>query len=100
MSGRERPPELRRQHADDLERPSVQRHRAADHRRVGAKAPAPETIAQQDDAIAADGFLLGAKVASERRLDADDVEELRTSLERPHALGFAAAGEVVGADGD
>ena len=79
-SGCERPPELRRQHADDLEGLAVERDRPADHRRIGAEAPAPQRVAEQDDAMAADGFLLGAEVASERRRDADDVEKRRRHL--------------------
>ena len=77
-----RPPEPRRQHADDLERTAVERDRTADHRRVGAEAMPPQRVAQQHDAMAADGFLLGAKIAAERRRDAQHAEERRRHLER------------------
>ena len=88
--GTGRPPEMRRQHADDFERVAVERDRAADDRRIGAEAPPPQRIAEQDDAVAADGFLLGAEIAAERRRHADHAEERRRDLERAHALGLAA----------
>ena len=40
--GLRRPPETRRQHADDLERSAVERDGAADDRRIGAEAAPPQ----------------------------------------------------------
>ena len=42
-----RPPETRRQHADDLERPAVERDGAADDGRIGAEAAPPQPVAEQ-----------------------------------------------------
>ena len=70
---------------------------SADDRRIGAETAAPQRVAEQDHAMAAHRFFLCAKIATERRPDADDLEKLRCDFERPHAFGFAVTGQVVGA---
>ena len=81
--GLRRPPELRRQHADDLERPAVQRDGPADDRRIGAEARARHSrIAQQDDAVPADRFFLARKSRPSAGVTPIDVEELRRHCER------------------
>ena len=75
--GSRRPPKLRRKYANDLERVAVERDRPADDRRIGTKAPAPELIRKQHDAVPADGFLLRPEVAAERRRQADYAEKRR-----------------------
>ena len=94
-----RPPEMTRQHADDLEGIAIEGDGAADDRWIRAEAPAPQPVAEQDDAMAADGFLLRAEVTTERRRHANHGEERRRHFERADPLGFAAAGEVVRARG-
>ena len=90
-----RPPELRRQHADDFERMAVEGDGAADHRRIGAEALAPQRVGQQDDAVPPLDLLVGPEVAPQRRRDAKHAEKRGRHLERAHALGLADAGQVV-----
>src|SRR4051812_19693287 len=65
----------RRQHAHDLGGLPVESHDSSDDIRIGAVAGSPERVAQDDDAVATFGILVGTERASERRLNPEHVEE-------------------------
>ena len=69
--------EIRRHDTDDLVRPSFERNRASDDRRIRAEAPPPESVAQNRDAVTAVDFLVGCRPASKRGLHSKHLEEVR-----------------------
>jgi hypothetical protein len=84
---------LGRHHANDLKRDVVHRNRAADDRRIGAKPPAPEAVAQDHDTPSSGTILLFQKVAAERWLHAEHREEIPADADGGQALGFAVGEE-------
>ena len=67
----------RRQHADDLVRLIVAEQRAADDVGCAREPIAPQRVADDDDPVLAAEVLVRMEHASERRRDAEDVEEIR-----------------------
>ncbi len=63
-----------RHHADDDPRIAVEHDGAPDDRAIGAEAAAPERVAEDDDAGAAEAVLGGVEVAAQGRRHAEDVE--------------------------
>ena len=90
-----RPPELRRQHTDDLEDVVVEADRTANDRRIRAEASPPQLIGEQDDALTPDRFFLGAEIAAERRRHPEHPQKRRRDFQRADTLGLAVAGQVV-----
>ena len=69
----------------------VQLHRPSDDVRVAAVSRAPQTIADDDRALAGDMERLRAEAGSERRPDAQHAEEIRAHFDGADAHGILAA---------
>ena len=76
LRGRPREHEVGAKDANDDVRVSAQRDRAPDDRDVGAEEPSPETVRQHSDMIDP-AIFARRKRAAQRRLRAEDVEEVR-----------------------
>ena len=70
--------------ADDLRGVPVDGESAAKQSSVGAEAPLPETVCQDYGAVATLNFLLLSKTGTERRRNADNIEELRRDNARQY----------------
>jgi hypothetical protein len=78
---------LARHHPDDGMRFAVDDERALDDARVARKPAAPERLAENDRARAADLILLGAQCATDERLGTEDREEPRRHSAGSNPLG-------------
>jgi len=85
--------ELRRHHADDLVRHSVERKRPPDRLRIATQPAEPEPMAQHHDAIAPRRLLLREEGAPQRRRDAERPEQIGRGPHRSELLRLAVAGE-------
>src|SRR5260221_9761776 len=64
-----------------------QRHRAADNRRIAAEPPSPQSRADHHHIVLALPFLVGGKRAAERRLNAEDRKDRKsTRLNSSHTV--------------
>ena len=68
----------------------VDPHRLADHPRVAAEVAPPELLAQHHDVRRARFVLTLAEEAPVERLDAQEVEQIRSDLHAEHTLGVTA----------
>ena len=87
-----------RQHADDGACAPVQRHRAADNRRIAAEPPSPQPRADHHHIVLALPFLVGGKRAAERRLNAEDRKEVGRDRQPFELLRLADSGQCVRSD--
>ena len=69
----------------------------ADQGRIGAEAAPPESVADEDDLVAAGTVFFFQECATQARLYAEDREQTGVDLRHVHAHGVAAAGEVCSA---
>jgi hypothetical protein len=87
--------EAARHHADNGVRDAVDHDRLADRTRSPFEPLPPDTIAQNDDLGRADAILVLAKIATERRRDAEHVERGPRYDAALHVVGAVARREVV-----
>jgi hypothetical protein len=85
----------RGQHADDLERLSIERHRAANDGRVAAVAAHPRAVIEDSDAGAARGILVFGEQTPERGPRAQHRQKVRRDPDRADALRLAVTRQVV-----
>ena len=78
----------RRHDGDDLIGPTLERDRSADDLGIATKAPAPEAIAQNDDAMTPVDLVLAGECATERRRDSEHVEKRRGDALGAEVLGL------------
>ena len=87
-------PEACRHHSDNHERLIVQHDRAAENRRIAAELAAPETVAQYDRTRGRRIVVGADERTAERRLDAEDREEVGAHHRPVVTLGLADADEI------
>ncbi len=92
--------EFFRGHADDGMRCGVDTNRSPDDPGVGAKAIAPQAVAQDDDRRRADHTILGQEPATEPWSQTQYVEEIGRYSHPLNPCGARAVGEVERAGGE
>ena len=86
--------ELRRQHADDGARETVDGEGLSDDPRIGLERRAPESIADDRALVVVRRRGAREERAAAGGTDAEHVEEIRTHLDRRHLHRLAASGEL------
>src|SRR6185437_491779 len=88
--------ELSGHHTDDLCRRIIQTQRAADNAWITAEASLPERMTDHADLVLALHVFAFGKRATEQRIDAEDLEEVRGHSSDRQSFRLARAGEVRG----
>src|SRR5262245_52989341 len=92
LSGKSR---FGRQHPNDRVRLAIQVNRAPDDARIGAEAPLPQPMRNDDNLVVAAGLILaGGKSAAERRAQAQYLYITCRDCQSGEAFGFAFAGKI------
>src|SRR5258708_33598340 len=84
--------EIRRHHADDVERSKLARQLLADHVAIAAESPQPQPMADQRDELAARHFVLDCERTSEQRHASEHIKVICRHPSRRQPLREVFAG--------
>ena len=85
--------ERRRHDADDFHRHAVQRHRAADDRRIAGEPPRPQAVRQDRDLRTARSVFVGGEPAAELRRDLEHAVQRPCDARHGNPLRLPAPGQ-------